>query len=92
MIIDLDTKDLDSKYDVLEELDGIWLETHPEHKQYLDNCERESVYLIDEIPTVNGYHLITKPFNLQKFKEIFPYIDVHKNNPTLLYFPQPLEK
>ena len=37
------------------------------------------------IPTKNGYHLITAPFNLQQFKEKYPDIDVHKNNPTLLY-------
>ena len=40
---------------------------------------------ICEIPTKNGCHLITRPFELNKFKEIYPYIDVHKNNPTLLY-------
>ena len=37
------------------------------------------------IPTKSGYHLITTPFNLQQFKEKYPDIDVHKNNPTLLY-------
>ena len=41
--------------------------------------------IICEIPTKNGVHLITAPFNLQKFKEKYPDIDVHKNNPTLLY-------
>lgn len=40
---------------------------------------------IAEIPTKNGCHLITTPFNLQQFKEKYPNIDVHKNNPTLLY-------
>ena len=40
---------------------------------------------IAEIPTKNGCHLITTPFNLQQFKEKYPDIDVHKNNPTLLY-------
>ena len=29
--------------------------------------------------------LITTPFNLQQFKEKYPDVDVHKNNPTLLY-------
>lgn len=38
------------------------------------------------IPTVNGIHIITSPFNLQKFKSEYSDIDVHKNNPTLLYF------
>lgn len=87
-VVDIDTRDLDTKYEVLEELDGIWLETHPEHKEYLDQCRRERVYQIAEIPTLNGCHLITHPFNLQKFKEKFPNIDVHKNNPTVLYVPQ----
>ena len=41
--------------------------------------------VIAEIPTKSGYHLITTPFNLQQFKEKYPDIDVHKNNPTLLY-------
>lgn len=72
---------------IMQELDGIWLETHPESKPYLDECHREAVYLFAEIPTMNGCHLITKPFNLQKFKEKFPKIDVHKNNPTVLYVP-----
>lgn len=89
-IIDIDTRDLDTKYEVLEELDGIWLETHLEAKGYLDECRREAVYLYVEIPTMNGCHLITKPFNLQKFRAKFPDIDVHKNNPTMLYIPSSL--
>ena len=39
------------------------------------------------IPTKNGFHIISEPFNLQQFKEIYPDIDVHKNNPTILYIP-----
>lgn len=41
--------------------------------------------ILAEIPTKNGVHLITTPFNIQQFKEFYPNIDVHKNNPTLLY-------
>lgn len=41
--------------------------------------------IVADIPTKSGYHLITTPFNLQQFKEKYPDIDVHKNNPTLLY-------
>ena len=37
------------------------------------------------IPTKNGWHLITSPFNLKTFKEEYPEVEVHKNNPTLLY-------
>jgi len=38
-------------------------------------------------PTKNGIHLITKPFDLRKFKEKYPFIEIHKNNPTILYIP-----
>ena len=45
-------------------------------------------YLYGEIPTVQGCHLIVRPFNLKKFSEAFPDIDVHKNSMgTLLYYP-----
>jgi hypothetical protein len=45
--------------------------------------------VIAEIPTKNGVHLITRPFNLQEFKETFDgdWDIIHKNNPTLLYCP-----
>ena len=39
------------------------------------------------VPTKNGLHFITRPFNLKKFKEVFPSVDVHKDNPTILYCP-----
>ena len=42
--------------------------------------------IIASIPTKNGVHIITKPFDLQAFKEIFTQMEIHKNNPTLLYF------
>ena len=38
------------------------------------------------IPTKNGFHLITTPFDMSTFAKRYPNIDVHKNNPTLLYF------
>jgi hypothetical protein len=44
------------------------------------------------IPTKNGHHLITKRFDVMKFKERYPDIDIQKKNPTLLYFPESLEK
>jgi hypothetical protein len=39
------------------------------------------------IPTKGGVHIITRPFNLNKFKSQYPEIDVHRDNPTCLYFP-----
>lgn len=40
-----------------------------------------------KVPTKNGFHLITSPFRLDTFREAYPEIDVHKNNPTILYIP-----
>ena len=38
------------------------------------------------IPTLHGYHLITGPFNPKMFKERYQEkIDIHENNPTILY-------
>lgn len=54
---------------------------------------KEVVYLYAEIPTVQGCHLIVKPFNLMKFSQAFPDTDVHKNSMgTLLYYPKSLDK
>jgi len=41
--------------------------------------------VVAHIPTKNGYHLITTPFRLDAFKKEFPTIDVHKDNPSILY-------
>lgn len=43
--------------------------------------------LIAVIPSRQGYHLIVKPFNTERFSEQFPDIGIHKNNPTNLYIP-----
>ena len=42
------------------------------------------------IPTKNGFHLITKRFDVQEFKKQYPNIDIQKKNPTLLYYPNSL--
>jgi hypothetical protein len=42
------------------------------------------------IPTKNGHHLITKKFDVMKFKEEYPNVDIQKKNPTLLYYPNSL--
>lgn len=52
--------------------------------------------ILCEVPTKSGVHIITNPFNLQKFKEIIAdrvnesnqellNLDIHKNSPTILY-------
>ena len=41
------------------------------------------------IDTLHGYHVITCPFDKQTFKERYQEkIDIHENNPTLLYYKE----
>ena len=42
------------------------------------------------IKTKSGFHIITQPFNVMKFNERYPDIDIQKKNPTLLYYPESL--
>jgi len=37
------------------------------------------------IPTKNGFHVITSPFNVKEFEKYYKGLDIHKNNPTLLF-------
>lgn len=72
-IIDLDDEDVNKQGEIIE-----FIEYHCEPF----NCVKYQY----TVPTAHGVHLITKAFNRQKFCEHFPGIDVHTNNPTLLYF------
>lgn len=40
------------------------------------------------VPTLNGWHFITQPFNLQEFHKSFPDVEVKKNWLTVLYVPK----
>ena len=55
--------------------------------QYIDTLRPEGPKTEAVIPTKNGYHLITKPFDTLHFKKKHPGYDIQKKNPTLLYFP-----
>jgi hypothetical protein len=63
--------------------DEFWLEMC----EFLETIEPIGKKLLAKIPTKNGYHLITTPFNVEKFKQLCQHIDLHKNNPTLLMCP-----
>ncbi len=75
-IIDIDDKDTNELVRITEVLNI----TRPE------GSKLEAV-----IPTKNGYHLITKRFDVEMFRNIFPHIDIQKKNPTLLYYPESLD-
>lgn len=55
------------------------------------SCRRNPDFTLYKIPTVNGFHLIchgfdTKQFDLLLRDNNLGKIDIHKNNPTLLYY------
>lgn len=39
------------------------------------------------VPSMSGYHLITKPFDKKTFKDTLPEIEIKKNSLTNLYIP-----
>jgi hypothetical protein len=50
-------------------------------------CDPTGNKVVANIPTRNGSHLITYPFNSQTFGTRYPEIEIHKDNPTNLYIP-----
>lgn len=54
---------------------------HIEH-----GCKPYGDKIIGVIKTVNGCHLLTKPFNVNQFRGKYPEVDLKKNSPTLLFY------
>lgn len=70
-VVDIDTKDI-------AEVE--------KYKSIINECSPFGDKIINVLPTKNGYHIISRPFDLNAFKlNGGSNIDVHKNNPTLLY-------
>lgn len=75
------------------DLDDVGIDD-PKVKKVIDIIAKVEPFDVEKvlsgIPTKSGLHLITKPFNHQKFstmvmEELGENIDVHKDNPTVLY-------
>lgn len=64
-------------------------EEHKALKEDLHNLQPLGDKLKFIIPTNNGIHYITNPFNLQEFQKLerWDHIDIHKRNPTALFYP-----
>jgi len=75
-IIDVDVKDVGFAEEVAK---------------FINSLRPEGDKIETAIPTKNGYHLITKRFDVMEFKKQYPDIDLQKKNPTLLYYPNSLE-
>jgi hypothetical protein len=74
-IVDIDTKDEVVREDI---------------RAFINNLKPVGYKCICEIPTKNGYHLITERFDVMEFKKKYPDVDIAKKNPTLLYYPNSL--
>jgi hypothetical protein len=73
--------DIDSP--LLEVVDVIW--------DFIDTLRPVGDKVEAVIPTKNGFHLITKRFDVLEFKKRYSDIDIQKKNPTLLYYPSSLD-
>lgn len=49
--------------------------------------EQQQKCFLEILRTKNGLHIICSPFRLDLFNEKFPDVDVHKDNPTILFIP-----
>ena len=63
-----------------------------EMREYINELQKEAgkEQGMTFIKTKSGFHIITQPFNVMKFKEKYPEVDIQKKNPTLLYYPNSL--
>jgi hypothetical protein len=64
-----------------------------EMREYINELQKEAgkEQGMTFIKTRSGFHIITQPFNVMKFKEKYPEVDIQKKNPTLLYYPNSLD-
>jgi hypothetical protein len=57
-------------------------------KTVINDCEPNGRNVIADIPTPNGIHIVTNPFNTNQFlthQDVYYKVEVKKNNPTILY-------
>lgn len=56
-------------------------------------CDPPGPKVLFTLPTKNGYHQITRPFNVDQYQKLYKEQkevecpDIQKNNPTILYIP-----
>lgn len=83
-VVDVDTKDSETVADICGTIGMLWVKAHPEDA----GRAYAASWLVSQIPTLNGVHLLVRPFDLQEFKKRFPDVEVKKNGLTALYVPQ----
>jgi hypothetical protein len=58
-----------------------------EIEDVVNNARPEGKNTIMHVPSKSGFHLITKPFDSREFQQLYPHVEIHKDNPTNLYIP-----
>jgi hypothetical protein len=85
-VVDVDYKDFEQNVSLTTSTDeGILDKLCPLLEKLQKEAKRNP--LLEILPTKNGLHIITRPFNLQVFRKDYPKMDVHRDNPTILYCP-----
>lgn len=77
------------------DIDNVSIDGFSHDKYYIEMREYINELQVDAgkeqgmtfIKTRSGFHIITQPFNVMKFKERYPDVDIQKKNPTVLYVP-----
>jgi hypothetical protein len=75
-VVDIDVSDYHAVYEVTK---------------FISTLKPEGPKVESVIPTKNGYHLITKRFDVKTFSEQYPEISIQKKNPALLFLPNSLD-
>lgn len=60
-------------------------------EEFIRSCRHNEDFTLYRVPTVHGFHIICNGFDTNQFNSMLKdkqldLIDVHKNNPTLLYY------
>lgn len=76
-VVDVDEAEMGMLSDIRSKIEKLHSEITKNHYK-----------ILAEIPTKTGMHIITNPFNMKAFSDVFgTAIAVHKNSPTVLYIP-----
>lgn len=73
-IVDIDKEDIPMMSDIQSFIQSLH-----------DEINNKDYNILSIIPSKSGFHIITNPFNVEKFSKVYPNISLHKNNPTSLF-------
>ena len=72
----------------LVDLDNVSEDGLKEYEDFINGLSPAGDKIVGHVPTVSGWHLITKRFNSKEFAARYPDVTFYKNNClTLLYCP-----